>query len=234
MDVLFVAYTNPRPLLLLTGALPARRLGVHRRWGGDTAGTAIPDWPERGSPPWDVMPSKKSWGKEGAGGLSEWWLLSSQVTVRPDEPCCPGNGLLMGSCAKTQQKDNCASHSITCLLFSIFLFPIFLFAILMLVCFAQNDDEVLRNQCKLERKRAVTLMLCYTRCHHTTWSKPNASVSDEEICWTEHELCVRCHCFSGSPPKVEFLRGCISMYAWTPAFPYAKQMYKLLFVIFKV
>ena len=34
------AYTEPRPLLLLTP--PVSRLGVHKKLGGDTAGTADP------------------------------------------------------------------------------------------------------------------------------------------------------------------------------------------------
>jgi len=37
------AHTEPRPFLLLNPTPPARRLGVHKKLGGDTAGTADPN-----------------------------------------------------------------------------------------------------------------------------------------------------------------------------------------------
>jgi len=33
---------------------PARRLGVHKKLGGDTAGTADPNWPKGFSIPYDI------------------------------------------------------------------------------------------------------------------------------------------------------------------------------------
>ena len=46
------AYTKSRPFLLLTP--PARRLGVHKKLGGDTAGTADPNCPKGYSRPYDI------------------------------------------------------------------------------------------------------------------------------------------------------------------------------------
>lgn len=77
-------------------ALPARRLGVHRELGGDTASTGGPGWPKGYlislcHP--IIVVSKKSWGKEGrSGGHSQCWHLSSQEIVLHDEPCFPGSG----------------------------------------------------------------------------------------------------------------------------------------------
>jgi len=48
--------------------LKARRLGVGKRLGGDTAGTADPNGPKGCSTPYDIMLSHKRWGKRGGGG----------------------------------------------------------------------------------------------------------------------------------------------------------------------
>ena len=53
------AYTESRPSLLLT-APPARRLGMHKKLGGDTAGTADPNWPKGYPIPYVVVLSNKS------------------------------------------------------------------------------------------------------------------------------------------------------------------------------
>jgi len=60
------AYTESRPFLLLTP--PARRLGVHKKLGGDTARTADPSWPKGCPTPFDVMLNIYRWGKKNEGG----------------------------------------------------------------------------------------------------------------------------------------------------------------------
>ena len=50
-------------------ALPASRLGVHKKMGGDTAGTADPNCPKGCSIPYDIMLSSIKLGEEeGRGG----------------------------------------------------------------------------------------------------------------------------------------------------------------------
>jgi len=77
------AYTESRPFLLLTP--PVGGLGVHKKLGGDTSGTADPNWPKGYPTPYDVILSNNQLGKEeGRRDHSEWWHLSSQVTVMLD------------------------------------------------------------------------------------------------------------------------------------------------------
>ena len=45
-------------------APPVSQLGVHKKLGGDTAGTADPNRPKGYSRPYDVTISNKTWGKE--------------------------------------------------------------------------------------------------------------------------------------------------------------------------
>ena len=49
---------------------PVRRLGVHKKLGGDTAGTADPNWPKGYSIPYDVMLNIKL---GGVGRGANWW-----------------------------------------------------------------------------------------------------------------------------------------------------------------
>ena len=49
-------------------APPARRPGVHRGLGGDTARTADPSWPKGHPMPYDAVLSNNSWGEEEEGG----------------------------------------------------------------------------------------------------------------------------------------------------------------------
>jgi len=58
------AYTASRPFLLLKLALPASRLGVHKQLGGDTAGTADPNWPKGYPTPYNIVFSNKTGGVE--------------------------------------------------------------------------------------------------------------------------------------------------------------------------
>ena len=66
------AFTESRPFLPLTTS-PASRLGAHKKLGGDTAGTADPNWPKGYSIPYDVAQHIKLGEEEGRGGCSEWW-----------------------------------------------------------------------------------------------------------------------------------------------------------------
>ena len=80
-------------------ALPAHRLRVHKKSGGDTAG-AVPDqagtdpnWPKAYSVPYSTVLSNKSWDKEGGrGDIQSYgiWLPKSQLGMA--EPCFPGIG----------------------------------------------------------------------------------------------------------------------------------------------
>ena len=72
---------------------PARRLGVHKKLGGDTARTADPNWPKACPAPYHVVLSIKSWGKKKEGGkfgVMPFCLPKSLLRVM--EPCFPGNG----------------------------------------------------------------------------------------------------------------------------------------------
>ena len=44
-------------------APPVSRMGVHKKLGGDTAGTADPNWPKGYPLPYDVIHSKQSSGR---------------------------------------------------------------------------------------------------------------------------------------------------------------------------
>lgn len=48
------SYTTSRPFLLHMNP-PADRLGVNKKWEGNTAGTADPNWPKKYSIPCDVI-----------------------------------------------------------------------------------------------------------------------------------------------------------------------------------
>ena len=45
------------------------RLRVHKKLGGDTAGTTDPNWPKRYPAPYDIVLSSKSWGKKEQGEM---------------------------------------------------------------------------------------------------------------------------------------------------------------------
>ena len=61
---------------------PASRLGLHKKLGVDAAGTADPNWPKGYSILCDVI--LKHGGRRKKGVCSEWWHLSSQVTITRD------------------------------------------------------------------------------------------------------------------------------------------------------
>jgi len=56
--LLITSYTASRPFLLLT-APPVNKMGMHKRLGGDTAGTADPNRSKGYSIPYDVTLSNK-------------------------------------------------------------------------------------------------------------------------------------------------------------------------------
>jgi len=72
---------------------PPSRLGVHKKLGGDTAGTTIPvdqrDIPDHTT----SCSAMKSWGKRGEGG--DTWSDGVCLPKQPlcvMEPCFPGDG----------------------------------------------------------------------------------------------------------------------------------------------
>lgn len=67
--------------------LPVSRLGMHKRLGEDTAGTADPSWSKEYSIPYDICSAYRVQGgrRKGEMGYLELWSLSSQVTVRHNE-----------------------------------------------------------------------------------------------------------------------------------------------------
>jgi len=80
------AYTESRPFLLLT--LPRQQVswGGHKKLGGDTAGTADPNWPKGYSIPYDITLCKIKLREGGGSGGHTWsdGVFSSQVTIRCD------------------------------------------------------------------------------------------------------------------------------------------------------
>jgi len=71
-------------------AMPARRARGCLTAGSDTARASNPRWKKAHIH--GIMLTNKSWGKEGEGGCSEGWCLSSQETVMQNEPCFAPSG----------------------------------------------------------------------------------------------------------------------------------------------
>ena len=80
---LWTVLTQCQDLLFFTYYTTGSRLGMHKKLGRNTAGTADPDWPKGYSTPYDITLCNKNWGKEGGRwGCLQLWSLSSQVTVK--------------------------------------------------------------------------------------------------------------------------------------------------------
>lgn len=81
-------------------ALPARRLGVHKKLGGDRTRTANPIWPKDYCIPYDIMLKNKKggtwqWEKDHCSSMSGWTSVSRRWAITLCITCFVNSLLLL-------------------------------------------------------------------------------------------------------------------------------------------